>query len=427
MTDRRAMLRTNELLRNGEYLAADNDAFFAILQDDGNFCVYQGSDPGHNRGLLWATGKPAAGGTFAIMQEDGNFCVYKGTGPGDNKGGVWDTGKRADGKEFFAILQADGNFCVYKGSGPGDNKGIVWNVGSRFVEGVVYDATVAPVDSKISLFPGANFTQTMRSERNTFPTELRLAIGNGEPNAFNAEVVLRSGDRELFRHTFIGVVQPGGDGLVVFPIYRCAGAVLAGETVSFTVTPDREVGMITVSLADPNCPPSPAELYGNVVPQFALTGKSQADQSAYPPDPLDPTLIAGTVDEHSATTLPLPAGVTFTQQLVAFGRGKLGELGVRFGNGDAPFGCHVKLVKNNDVLVDHDFTLVQRPEDRAAVVQFAGFTGALVHPYDILEFSLTPHADVTFEPLYGLRQGLPMNSFPGSSNLRCWFFLRARS
>jgi hypothetical protein len=123
-------------------------AFYAIIQDDGNFCVYRGTGPDNNLGLIWEAGcaqeNPAIlksgdilspsvrpfltsdnGKFIAVVQEDGNFCVYNGTGPDDPS--RWCSMATAPKGDFFAILQPeDGNFCVYKGTGPNDNQGYVW-------------------------------------------------------------------------------------------------------------------------------------------------------------------------------------------------------------------------------------------------------------------------------------------------------------
>lgn len=123
MTNMGSMLATNKHLDVKDYLVSKSGLFFAIMQADGNFCVYRGSGPDNNYGLLWCTKKTARGGRFfAIMQADGNFVIYKGK-PGDKRGHVWSHKKTAPGGEFYAIIQDDGNFCVYKGKRPEANQG----------------------------------------------------------------------------------------------------------------------------------------------------------------------------------------------------------------------------------------------------------------------------------------------------------------
>jgi hypothetical protein len=129
MANRGAFLTTNEYLSSGDYLVSPAALYFAIMQTDGNFCVYHGSSPTDNQGFLWGDGKTASGGEFfAIMQDDGNFVVYSGSGPNDNLGVVWASLRESLSQgSYFAIMQDDGNFCVYRGTGPDDNQGIVWD------------------------------------------------------------------------------------------------------------------------------------------------------------------------------------------------------------------------------------------------------------------------------------------------------------
>jgi hypothetical protein len=129
MANQGSCLDTNQFLSVDEYLVSNNGLFFAIMQSDGNFCVYRGSGPSHNQGLLWnAVNESQPGGLFfAIMQDDGNFCIYRGSGPSDNQGLLWNAlNESQTGGQFFAIIQDDGNFCVYKGTGPADNRGSIW-------------------------------------------------------------------------------------------------------------------------------------------------------------------------------------------------------------------------------------------------------------------------------------------------------------
>jgi hypothetical protein len=120
-------LGTNGVLGTNQYLTSPNGQFFAIMQGDGNLCVYKGSGPGDNRGYVWCSMATAPGGQFFLtMQGDGNLCAYKGTGPGDNRGYLWCTMATASGGQFFLAMQDDANLCVYRGTGPGDNRGNVW-------------------------------------------------------------------------------------------------------------------------------------------------------------------------------------------------------------------------------------------------------------------------------------------------------------
>jgi len=129
-TPARSYLKTGDVLTTGQYLVSENRAFYAVMQGDGNLCVYKGSGPGDTIGYLWCNMVTAPGGAFyAVQQDDGNFCVYKGT-PSASKGYHWCDMKTGAGRQFFTIVQGDGNLCTYRGTGPGDNKGYQWCSGA---------------------------------------------------------------------------------------------------------------------------------------------------------------------------------------------------------------------------------------------------------------------------------------------------------
>ena len=86
----KSMLKAGEFLKTNEYLVSAQKGVFAIVQGDGNFCVYRGTGPGDNKGAITCSNSAGfKGDYFLIMQGDGNLVVYRGTGPGDNKGFVW--------------------------------------------------------------------------------------------------------------------------------------------------------------------------------------------------------------------------------------------------------------------------------------------------------------------------------------------------
>jgi len=120
----------NDIIGVGDYIVSGNGLFFAILRDDGNFCVYRGIDAAHDHALLWGIRKSAGGGEFfAVVHDDGNFCIYRGTDPMHNHGWHWGTQVTAGGEAFYAAMQDDGNFCIRKGSGADDSHGLVWASG----------------------------------------------------------------------------------------------------------------------------------------------------------------------------------------------------------------------------------------------------------------------------------------------------------
>jgi hypothetical protein len=121
-------MTTNQYMREGDVLSAENKSHFVIMQGDGNFCEYRGSGPGDNKGNVWCMpGRSSGNGSyFAAVQGDGNFCVYRGTGPADNKGVIACSNSATFPGSYFLAMQGDGNIVVYRGTGPADNKGLVW-------------------------------------------------------------------------------------------------------------------------------------------------------------------------------------------------------------------------------------------------------------------------------------------------------------
>jgi hypothetical protein len=128
---RGSSIATNQVLFVGDYLASINGKFWAIMQDDGNFVVYEGSST-NTRRYLWGSiqaASPWKNGYrsdrsqryFAVMQNDGNFVVYQGTP--NRKRYLWGSAQAASyqtmGGDYAAELSDDGNFCVYKLGPPG--------------------------------------------------------------------------------------------------------------------------------------------------------------------------------------------------------------------------------------------------------------------------------------------------------------------
>jgi hypothetical protein len=48
-----AFLTPGQYLNTGDYLVSENGLFFAIMQTDGNFVIYQGSGSDHTHGFVW--------------------------------------------------------------------------------------------------------------------------------------------------------------------------------------------------------------------------------------------------------------------------------------------------------------------------------------------------------------------------------------
>lgn len=104
---------------------------------------------------------------YAIMQHDGNFCVYEGTGP-DKQGDLLFSTNTA-GKGKIAVMQWDGNFCIYnKNSRDYSNGCIVWQ--SNFNKGMVDHYEIHDIEydyNKIVKYPAdpmTGFSQTVSND-----------------------------------------------------------------------------------------------------------------------------------------------------------------------------------------------------------------------------------------------------------------------
>jgi hypothetical protein len=117
----------NSILRMGDSLAtwgslvSANGAYNAVLQSDGNFCVYKGDGPSHQ--LLWDTG-PHGGDSFTLaLQSDGRVCLMR----KDTSSVVWVSPVISQSApSFFVKLHDDSTLCIHAGSGPCDDGGPLW-------------------------------------------------------------------------------------------------------------------------------------------------------------------------------------------------------------------------------------------------------------------------------------------------------------
>jgi hypothetical protein len=115
-TDRPAdqTLATNEWLSNSLHTA------FAIVQQDGNLCVYKGSSPENKQGVIWcsSSARPLQPGNyFAKLESDGNLCVYPGTSEVPRGASIWCSGSSRGNNKYKVILGDDTNLCVYNATG----------------------------------------------------------------------------------------------------------------------------------------------------------------------------------------------------------------------------------------------------------------------------------------------------------------------
>lgn len=105
-------LRANEYLFRGQRLSTADCSRFTQMQTDGNLVTYEMSSTGPI--ALWASNDhrtSLARPFFAVMQGDGNFVVYN----YDLSGATWATNACCFGERV--IQQTDGNFVEYNSLG----------------------------------------------------------------------------------------------------------------------------------------------------------------------------------------------------------------------------------------------------------------------------------------------------------------------
>jgi hypothetical protein len=97
---------------NAIYSVNPNVECFLILQDDGNMCIYKGSGPSDNQGIIWATGTngkqndPNPNFTSAKSQYNRNYILTNETLMTNQFVGSTDG-------SIYLIMQSDGNLVLY--------------------------------------------------------------------------------------------------------------------------------------------------------------------------------------------------------------------------------------------------------------------------------------------------------------------------
>jgi hypothetical protein len=197
-----SFLSQNQFLYNDEYLISDNGVSTAWMLNDGSFVVYVGTNNGQSS-ALWATGTGTADKDhFAIMQVDGNFCIYFGTGSGDNQGSLWSAHTTPpDGSSFYAVIQDDGNSYINQGIDPNDCQGSIWRSGNtdpvvsiEDITNMQYDIAHAKVisTSSISLGKLTLHNTTPVSQVNSISQSFTYAETHGWSDTAGISVTVKS-------------------------------------------------------------------------------------------------------------------------------------------------------------------------------------------------------------------------------------------
>jgi hypothetical protein len=107
-------LAPGQELLPGQSMWSGPNGYWAVMQGDGNFVIYD-SSTGH---ALWSSGT-SAGGSHIVMQGDGNLVIYSPGGTAE-----WSSGTFGNWG-VYASMQGDSNFVLY-----GPSARALWDYGS---------------------------------------------------------------------------------------------------------------------------------------------------------------------------------------------------------------------------------------------------------------------------------------------------------
>ena len=120
-------LTTGQWMTTDAPLISANGLYAAYLQDDANlvlcYTTNGAADLSRPYWSAFANAAAAVGGPrtgppyYAVMQADGNFVLYNGPNPGNQGPPYWATRTNRAQDQFTIIMQNDANFVVYDGTG----------------------------------------------------------------------------------------------------------------------------------------------------------------------------------------------------------------------------------------------------------------------------------------------------------------------
>jgi hypothetical protein len=123
MSDR---LNTDQWMSTDAPLISADGRYAAYLQDDANFVLCHATNGAADLGRpYWSAFANAAGQVggrhvgphfYAVMQSDGNFVLYNGSGPASQGAPYWATQTNRSPQAQYTAILTDGNFVVYAGT-----------------------------------------------------------------------------------------------------------------------------------------------------------------------------------------------------------------------------------------------------------------------------------------------------------------------
>lgn len=115
LAEAKTQLEVAQYLMVNDYLVAPDGMSHAVLQQDGNLCVFRGAKPQPGKqASLWCSGSARSKGDYyAMFGADANLCVNRGKAPAANRevSTVWCWGdKEVVGGRY--VLRVDGSALV---------------------------------------------------------------------------------------------------------------------------------------------------------------------------------------------------------------------------------------------------------------------------------------------------------------------------
>ena len=125
-----SVLKAGQALLRGAVLWSPDGRFYATVQVDGNFVIYDTAvvDDSGDYLAIFASSTAGSAAVGLWMQTDGNLVLYDG-----QWNAIWSTGTRGSGATY-AILQAGGDFLLYTARGQA-----VWDTFQNTPEGILWE------------------------------------------------------------------------------------------------------------------------------------------------------------------------------------------------------------------------------------------------------------------------------------------------
>ena len=126
LLDAEGAMWDHRYLKNGDGIVSPNRQWQAQLQADGNLCVRNLATGAGNAWCLLPAAAPA-GPHIALMQRDGNLCIYASAAPAAGMPGVHCTGSNRPKGEMYALaLGNDGMLAVHARNTDRSIGGAIW-------------------------------------------------------------------------------------------------------------------------------------------------------------------------------------------------------------------------------------------------------------------------------------------------------------